>query len=1538
MPISAALAAGLVIASDALPRSTQARGTHSTSQESAGVRAELSRLSGANQPIVEPATNGPTDAATPTGNLVAGMSTATSNTYRTPRGPLETRVYPHPVNYRNSSGKWSAIGDDLVAGSGGFHNQANSFHVWLPQSLPAPISLSSSGGDFSFALAGAVGSAAVSGTTASYTDALPSTDVTYTSQANGISDAVTLKDQSAPTSLSYDLSAGAGMTVAQTPGGGLRVLDSAGVARFAVLPSVAYPQDDPSATRTLPISLTPSGSGWVLRVDTSAAWLREALKSGSVVVDPWTEVLEPSESCTLVSGTPTISSCNQAAAQIGYSTSSSSASRGLVEFNLSGVPAGANVLSSYLGLYLSSETTKTATSVGAYRVTTEWTPGATWDTTNGHTSWSKAGGVFSEGQDATVNPSVGGATGWAYWNPTKAVQEWVNGAAAPSSQGAANYGVLLKDASEGSTNNVMSFTTSAGADEPFLDVLWEPQGVGGESGSEVQYQPLTNKMQLGVNVASGNLLIQNNDLRVAGRGLDFDSSRTWNSLTADSEALGEGRIYGGWEDSNDMTLGPLEGGSVLFRSPSGRWYSFIAQGTSYIAPPGLDATLCTAGSPEPCPKTLPSGITYRLIYNQSQIHYDFNLHGIPDDVQDRYGNTLSTGSGTSESLSTQWTDTEGRKFIYGIYEKHWIGSIKEEGGTGREVTYGYSKPVKEHVFLETYKDADGSTTHYAYTGENLTKITTPKGNVITLAYDSQKRIKEITRITNTEKGTGPTTTYTYYAAGSAPSPFTSTEKATVVQDPDGYEGKSGHTTTYCSNVLDQVDKRIDADGNETSIAFNAQDHVTSTTAASPGSGLSGGVESLDYDETGQNLMCIVQGVSSPEPTCPSSRNKSALVTSFSYTDEKNPFSATQVQNPEGNSEFACYNEGVQKESKQKEIIGTECPKPSEATGPAGSLQNESDQLSSGKELKFAYNSNGTIASSTDANGHTTSYEYEEKGNLKKIIPPTGSGLGDTTITVDADSRPHIIVDGAGHIETITYNNNDEITVVAYTGTGTARTVKFEYDADGNLKKREDPTGTTEYTVDQLNRVTKESLPGKLSNEYTWDAASNMATFTDGGGTTNYVYNGLNELESMTEPGDTKATTFAYDNDGRLTKITYTSGAIENYTVEPTTGRPETITAEGVTGTTVPKLTYAYKEGEDNSSLVQSLTESTGNTTSYLYEKLNRLTEAKTAGTSPSFYKYALDGAGNRTKQVVNPTKDEEVGAKTTYYVLNSGNELECRQTVTGVCSKNSSTELSAYKYDEAGDETEIVPKADTSGTTFAYNAAAEASSLTPSGGSALSLGYGGTGQDDIVSVGESTIQNSLLGLTREVSSAGTSYYARTPTGLLIDERTPSGRFNPLYDAQGDIIGLVNSTKRVERTFRYGPYGENVKSEGTQTIPDPFGYKGGYRMPGGNKGEGNVANGLYHFGQRYYDPTSGRWTQQDPLDHLGSTTQGDRYEFAGDNPISRSDPSGLSTGLSDEEVCYAGALAGSWDTPAGSLIGCASGVVANEAVNWFEEEF
>jgi hypothetical protein len=39
-----------------------------------------------------------------------------------------------------------------------------------------------------------------------------------------------------------------------------------------------------------------------------------------------------------------------------------------------------------------------------------------------------------------------------------------------------------------------------------------------------------------------------------------------------------------------------------------------------------------------------------------------------------------------------------------------------------------------------------------------------------------------------------------------------------------------------------------------------------------------------------------------------------------------------------------------------------------------------------------------------------------------------------------------------------------------------------------------------------------------------------------------------------------------------------------------------------------------------------------------------------------------------------------------------------------------------------------------------------------------------------------------------------------------------------------------------------------------------------------------------YGQRYYDPTQVRWTQQDPLNQFKDLVQSNRYGYVGENPI------------------------------------------------------
>jgi RHS repeat-associated protein len=1201
------------------------------------------------------------------------------------------------------------------------------------------------------------------------------------------------------------------------------------------------------------------------------------------------------------------------------------------------------------------------------------------------------------------------------------------------------------------------------------------------------------------------------------------------------------------------------------------------------APTGIKAVLCSAGN-LPCPGTLPTGVKWRLTYNQSQEHIDFTNWGHVVSVSDRYGNTLTAGYTEGIGQITSWTDTQGRKMEYfrGSSNRSFT-EVKDVAG-GRHVSYEYEGSGASQQLI-AYTDASGNTTHYHYESYDLTKITTPKGNVTKLTYDGQHRIHNITRTTNGEHTTGPTTKFTYYALGSAPAPCTAQQKATVVTDPDGVPGEStppvyssqfgstgsgagqfkapkgialdgkgdvivadeensrvdvfkengefvksfgsfgskagqfdevkgvaadskgniwavdqgnnwvekfnekgeyietvgsagsgsgqlkepkgiaidahnnvwitdygnnrveefnekgefvrtvgaagsgngqfsgprelavdhsgylwvsdgnnnrveefnekgeflktfgslgtgngqfkepkgivvdaqnnvwvtdaennriekfngageyetqfgsegtehgqfrepwgiqvnahgevfvsdtqnnriekfapaagseaGHTETYCANVLDEVEKAVDAEGHERKVKFDPFGNVTTATSPAHETGGSEALTSFIYGTGGQNLHCEVQTDEEAMKECPAGALEKGFSNRYAYGDTKFAFQPSEAVSARQKVTKLCYWER------------SECKVPPGEKGEKGELKQQTDALPSQNTQNYSYGEHGEIVSSTDPDGHKTTYEYDSSGNLKTVTPPSGSGLGKETITVDADSRPHTVtqclVESGGsctssETATLTYDKLDRVTEAVDTGPGATKTFKYTYDADGNLEKRVDPTGTTKFTLDPLNRLTEESLPNGASNAYAYDEASNLRSLTDAGGTTHYFYNLLNQLEATYEPGGncgkepSKCTRAVYDGAGSLSKITYSSGATLNYTVDPIAGRPTAITAKSPSGETLLSNSYNYRSGVNDTPLIYqdaySQPGTASDTTTYEYDALDRLREAKTTGTPASYYAYELDGAGNRTSQDVNISKAEAKGGEETFFEYNAGNELECRMKTNEACSKSSSSEISGYAYDGAGNETAITGYNDPASTSFSYNNLNQLKSLTPPSSSEESVTDLGSGQSNLVALGSNTLQNSTPGLTKQVNEAGTTYYARTPGGLMVDERLPGGTsYNPIYDAQGDVIGLLNSSGALVQSIRYGPYGENTKASGSASYSatnDAFLFQGGYHLAGGNAGAGNVPNSQYHYGERYYDPTTGRWTQPDPA---SASTE---YGFVGGDPINATDEDG-----------------------------------------------
>jgi RHS repeat-associated protein len=203
---------------------------------------------------------------------------------------------------------------------------------------------------------------------------------------------------------------------------------------------------------------------------------------------------------------------------------------------------------------------------------------------------------------------------------------------------------------------------------------------------------------------------------------------------------------------------------------------------------------------------------------------------------------------------------------------------------------------------------------------------------------------------------------------------------------------------------------------------------------------------------------------------------------------------------------------------------------------------------------------------------------------------------------------------------------------------------------------------------------------------------------------------------------------------------------------------------------------------------------------------------------------------------------------------------------------------------------------------MSYNVLGQMTSAT-NAGTTTNYGYLGAGNNELEAENSKTLHNDILGLAWHQDGSGADYFTRTTAGQQLDERTPSGTYNYLYDSDGNIIGLTDSSEHLVNQYAYSPYGTPTTSTGS--APSYFGFQGGYQTP----------SGLDHFGARYLYSNQGSWTQQDPLSQIHSLTQEDRYVFAGADPINSDDPTGRSL-LCNSYAAYTGVV--------GTLIGGLAG--------------
>ena len=95
--------------------------------------------------------------------------------------------------------------------------------------------------------------------------------------------------------------------------------------------------------------------------------------------------------------------------------------------------------------------------------------------------------------------------------------------------------------------------------------------------------------------------------------------------------------------------------------------------------------------------------------------------------------------------------------------------------------------------------------------------------------------------------------------------------------------------------------------------------------------------------------------------------------------------------------------------------------------------------------------------------------------------------------------------------------------------------------------------------------------------------------------------------------------------------------------------------------------------------------------------------------------------------------------------------------------------------------------------------------------------------------------------------------------------------------------MTDSTGNDVNGYNYDPYGNINGSKEQSGLNNPWKYAGGYY---------DSSTNLTKFGIRYYDATTGRWTQRTPVGgSLQETLKANPYVYAGNDPVNTVDPGG-----------------------------------------------
>lgn len=557
---------------------------------------------------------------------------------------------------------------------------------------------------------------------------------------------------------------------------------------------------------------------------------------------------------------------------------------------------------------------------------------------------------------------------------------------------------------------------------------------------------------------------------------------------------------------------------------------------------------------------------------------------------------------------------------------------------------------------------------------------------------------------------------------------------------------------------------------------------------------------------------------------------------------------------------------------------------------AGRVTSRTD--ANGNITKYAYDLLGRAVKQTDSNNGATSFAYDGKGNIISLIDPNGNT---TSFTYDLAGRKMKETRPMG-----------EVTEYAYYPNGLVKTVK---DAKAQVST---------YTYDVANRLIDITYADGKKDTFAYDAIGNMTNYSSGGVSGTIAYDGRNRKLSEAVSFGSFSKTYSYTYDGRGNKSAYTSPESAAYAYAYNkTNRPISIAFGGKT----IGLEYQW------TSLVKKILPN-GVTIDYRYNANSWLTgaTAKNETSTLSGNLYTFDKIGNIT------TKETEHGdyaynydaiyevtgaigpaLQETFTYDRAGNRLTDSATQTQ-WTYNADNELSGfdnvtYSYDNNGNT--ISETRNDQITKYIYNAKNRLEKVELPDGRIATYSYDPFGRRVKKEI---TVTNVIASNSEAISSSTgggeITYYLYADEGL-IGEYDANGNLKKSYgwlpdgtwgtdpifmyengsyyfyhnDHLGTPQKMTDESGNVVWSAKYSAFGKAVVDEDPDA--DGITVSNNLRFPGQYFDE---ETGKHYNWNRYYDPTSGRYTQVDPIGFRGGDEN--LYGYVGGNPVNFNDPYGL----------------------------------------------